>query len=257
MYLPLLQHNSKTHTVQQCCHFPHGIAWYQSPLSFIGFMPISDVQSILYFILYKADPIPPKQENAETTLAWPFMMWQLVSFPSPGGCSSHSAAKGHHTHCSLPHPGLFLFLFSPSFISSSCREQIPKSTPQALSRNFQERKCCCSLKVIFFFWMSTFKVLEQSRAMAAAVLVTAWQSQGSDGARSRQRRASRGMDFWNRNSSYGSWKYCQFFPLQGTKVHGKFKRLKQSSVICSSDLLIPTMKVSTPGWEEHLGTGCI
>lgn len=57
------------------------------------------------------------------------------------------------TTLTVPYPiqDYFLFLFSPSFISSSCREQIPKSTPQALSRNFQERKCCCSLKVIFFF----------------------------------------------------------------------------------------------------------
>lgn len=43
-----------------------------------------------------------------------------------------------------------------------------------------------------------------------------------------------------------------FFPLQGTQGHGKFKRLKQNSVVCSSIqgisyLLIPTTKVSTPG----------
>lgn len=43
-----------------------------------------------------------------------------------------------------------------------------------------------------------------------------------------------------------------FFPLQGTQVHGKFKRLMQNSAVCSSiqgisDLLIPTIKVSTPG----------
>lgn len=43
-----------------------------------------------------------------------------------------------------------------------------------------------------------------------------------------------------------------FVPLQGTQVHGKFKRLKQNSAVCSSiqgisDLLIPTIKVSTQG----------
>lgn len=81
---------------------------------------------------------------------------------------------------------------------------MPKSTPQAPSRNFQERKYCCGLKAVFFFLMLTFKMLQQSRAVAAAVLVSGWQSQGSDGARSRQRGASRGMDFWNRNSSYAS-----------------------------------------------------
>lgn len=128
---------------------------------------------------------------------------------------SQAVLQRDTTHCSLPHPVLFIFLFSPSFSSSSCREQIPKSTPQALSRNFQERKRCRSLKAVFFFLMLTFKMLQQSRTRAAAVLVTRGQSQGSDGARSSQRRESRGMHFWNRNSSYGSWKYCQLFSSPG------------------------------------------
>lgn len=43
-----------------------------------------------------------------------------------------------------------------------------------------------------------------------------------------------------------------FSPLQGTQVHGKFKRLKQNIMVCLStqgisDLLIPTIKVSIPG----------
>lgn len=109
-------------------------------------------------------------------------------------CLTGSAAKGHHS-LFLPHPGQFLFPFSPGFISSSCREQTPKSIPQAPSTNFQERKCCCGLKAVLFFSMLSFKILQQSRAMTAAVLVSGWQSQGSDGAKSRQRRASRGMDF--------------------------------------------------------------
>lgn len=63
MYLPLLQHNSKTHTVQRLLPFYTRLCpCYQSPLSFIGFIPISDVQSILYFIWYKADQYPTSRK---------------------------------------------------------------------------------------------------------------------------------------------------------------------------------------------------
>lgn len=63
--------------------------------------------------------------------------------------------------------------------------------------------------------MLTFKILQQSRAVAAAVLVSGWQSQGSDGARSRQRRASRGMDFWNRTVLTDLGSTVSFFPSPG------------------------------------------
>lgn len=219
MYLPLLQHNSKIHAVQKLLPF---CTWHcpcdQSPLSFIGFISISDVQSIFVFHFVQSRSISHKQENTETTLGWPGNLWfnNWPFFPPQEDfCLTGSAAKGHHS-LFLPHPGQFIFPFSPSFSSSSCREQMPKSTPQAPSRNFQERKYCCGLKAVFFFFlMLIFKMLQQSRAVVAAVLISGWQSQGSDAAGSRQRRASRGMDFWNRNSSYRSSKYCQLFSPPG------------------------------------------
>lgn len=91
---------------------------------------------------------------------------------------------------------------------------------------------------------------QQSRAVAAAVLVSGWQSQGSDGAGAGKEEQ---VEEWISGTVFrdlGST--VSFFPLQGTQVQLKFKRLKQNSVVCSSiqglsDLLIPTIKVSTPG----------
>lgn len=131
MYLPLLHHNSKTHTVHKCCHFTCGIAHYQSPLSFIGFIPIPDVQSILYFILYKADQYPPSRKTQRPPLPGLLIYDLTIDLFSLSGRMfvSQPVLQRDTTHCSLPHPGLFISLFSPSFISSSCREQILKPTP--------------------------------------------------------------------------------------------------------------------------------
>lgn len=121
MYLPLLQHNSKTHTVQKCCHFTCGIAHYQSPLSFIGFIPISDVQSILYFILYKADQYPPSRKTQRPPLPGLLIYDLTIDLFSLSGRMfvSHSqCCKG--TPLTVPYPiqGC-LYSFSPQVLSAA------------------------------------------------------------------------------------------------------------------------------------------
>lgn len=91
MFLPLLQHNSKIHTVQKLLplytwHCP----CYQSPLSFTGFMAIADVQSIFYFIWYKADQYPTSRKIQRPPLPG-LVIYDVINglvFP-PGRCLSH------------------------------------------------------------------------------------------------------------------------------------------------------------------------
>lgn len=219
MHLPLLQDDSKIHTVQKLLPFN---MWhcpcYQSPLSFTGFIPISDVQSILYFILYKADQYPTSRNIQRPPLPGLVIEDVIIGlFFLPRKMFISQAVLQRDTiHCSCPIQGN-LHSLSPQALSAAhagnkCQN---KSTSQAPSRNFQERKYCCGLKAVFFFLMLTFKKLQQSRAVAAAVLVSGWQSQGSDGARNRQRGASRGMDFWNRTVLMDLGSTVSFFPPPG------------------------------------------
>lgn len=92
MYLPLVQHNSKIHTAQKLLPFN---TWhcpcYQSPLSFIGFMSISDVQSILDFILYKADQYPTSRKIQRPPLPGLVIYDVIIGvFLLPRKCLSHT-----------------------------------------------------------------------------------------------------------------------------------------------------------------------
>lgn len=82
--------------------------------------------------------------------------------------------------------------------------------------------------------MLIFKMLQQSRAVVAAVLISGWQSQGSDAAGAGKEEQ---VEEWVSGTGtvlIDLQSTVSFFPLQETQVHGKFKRLKQNSAVCSS-----------------------
>lgn len=105
-YVPSpLQHRS-------CSHFN---IWhcpcYQSPLSFIGFISISDVQSILYFILYKADQYPTSRKIQRPPLPGLVIYDALIGlFFLPRRVFVSQAVLHRDTTLLSPHPGQFISL---------------------------------------------------------------------------------------------------------------------------------------------------
>lgn len=146
MYLPLVQHNSKIHTAQKLLPFN---TWhcpcYQSPLSFIGFMSISDVQSILDFILYKADQYPTSRKIQRPPLPG-LVIYDVII----GGF--FLPRKMFVSHCSCPIQGN-LHSLSPQALSAAhagnkCQNPHPKHRVGI----FKRENIAVAWKLFSFFW---------------------------------------------------------------------------------------------------------
>lgn len=156
---------------------------------------------------------------------------------------SQAVLQRDTTHCSYPIQGYF-YSFSPQgFNSSSCREQIPKSTPQAPSRNSQERKCCCGLKVVFFFFDVNLQgaTTVQSRGCSC---VSNWMAKPRQCWCKEQAKKSKYRNRFLQQEQF-LWileVLSAFYPSREHKSMGSFKRLKQNcgllistgNIICSS-----------------------
>lgn len=121
MYLPLLLHNSKIHTVQRLLPFyRRHCPCYQSLLSFLSFIPISDVQSILYFILYTADQYPTSRKIQRPPLPGLIIYDAIIGlfFLPRRMFVSQAVLQRDTTHCSYPIQGN-LYSLSPQALSAA------------------------------------------------------------------------------------------------------------------------------------------
>lgn len=152
MYLPLLQHSSKMHTYRSCCHFTRGIAPVPEPSVLHRLCVHFRCTEHFVFHFVQSRSIPHKQENTETTLAWPGNWCNTCFFPPQEDvCLTGSAAKGHQS-LFLPHQGN-LHSLSPQALSAAhagnkCQNPHPKHRVGI----FKRENIAVAWKLFSFFW---------------------------------------------------------------------------------------------------------
>lgn len=209
------------------------------------------------FHFVQSRSIPHKQENTETTLAGPGNLWcnNWSFFPPQGNVCLTAVLQRDTTHCSYPSQGN-LYSLSPQALSAAHAGN-KYQNPHLKHREgiFKRENVAVAWRLFSFFDVTTVQSRGCSCVSKWMAKPRRWRCKEQQAGKEEQ------VEEWVSGTVLRDLGIIVsfFFLLQGTQVHGKFKRLKQNSVVCSSiqglsDLLIPRINESTPGWEEHLGT---